>query len=142
MSLFDSLESVVTGLVSGGNQAGGSQGGSLVQEALSLVQNHPGGLSGLVQQFEGQGLGATVQSWVGTGQNLPVSGDQIQQVLGSDMVQQLAGKLGVDPSHVAAQLSQFLPQIIDKLTPTGQAPQGSGGLLGEGLDLLKGKLLG
>jgi Uncharacterized protein conserved in bacteria len=70
----------------------------------------------------------------------PVSADQIHQVLGSDTVNQLAAKAGVDPSEAASSLSQLLPQLVDKLTPGGQIPEG--GLMAQGLNMLKGKLLG
>lgn len=135
MGLFDNLESALSAGTGSAEPSGG-----LFQEALGLIQNHPGGISGLVNQFESQGLGGVVQSWVGNGQNQPVTSDQIQQVLGSDTVQQLAAKFGVDPSHVSAQLSELMPQIINHLTPEGQVP--AGGVVSEGLDFLKGKLLG
>ena len=79
MSLFSEAFSALAGAAQGGQ-------GSLAQEALSLIDNQPGGLSGLLQQFESNGLGSVVQSWVGNGANLPVSGDDIQQVLGGVVV--------------------------------------------------------
>ncbi len=133
MGLFSEALSAFTGAEAGGQ-------GSLVDEAMSIIQNQPGGLGGLLQQFESQGLGGVVQSWVGSGQNQPVTADAVQQVLGNDTVQQLADKLGIDPSQAAAGLSQVLPHLVDHLTPGGQIPDG--GLLAEGLSAFKSKFLG
>jgi uncharacterized protein YidB (DUF937 family) len=82
-----------------------------------------------------------VASWVGTGQNLPVSAEQIQAVLGSGQLGQIASQLGLNESQAAGGLADLLPQVIDSLTPNGQLPQGDD-LLAQGLDMLKGKLFG
>ncbi|MHB1666773.1 MAG: YidB family protein [Thiomonas sp.] len=81
-----------------------------------------------------------MRSWIGTGQNQPVSADQIHQVLGSDTVKELAAKAGIDPTQAASGLSELLPQLVDKLTPGGQIPEGD--LLSQGLGRLKGELFG
>ncbi len=133
MSLFSDAFSALQGATQGGQ-------GSLAQEAMSLISQQPGGLSGLLQQFESNGLGSAVQSWVGNGANQSVSGDDIQQALGSDVVQQLAGKLGIDPAQAASGLSQVLPHLVDHLTPNGQVPEGD--MLSEGLGALRSKLFG
>lgn len=108
---------------------------ALGQQLLS--QN--GGLDGLLKKFQSGGLGDVVASWVGTGENLPVSAQQIQAVLGSEQVAAIASKLGVDPQQVASQIAQVLPGLVSKLTPNGQMPEG-GDLLAKGADLLKGFL--
>ena len=64
-------------------------------------------------------------SWIGTGQKLPVSADQLQGVLHSDALQNIAAKMGMDQDQVTSVLSQMLPNVVDKLTPTGQAPDAS-----------------
>lgn len=108
-----------------------------------LIQQH-GGLQGLMTQFSSNGLGDVFSSWVGLGENKQISEDQIQQVLGSEQVTALAQKLGVDPAQATALISQYLPKVIDKLTPAGQVDPnhdvegGLAGLLQGGL----GKLLG
>ena len=94
-----------------------------------------GGLSSLVQQFEQGGLGHLVQSWVGTGQNLPISPAQLQQVLGSGKLAGLAAKLGLSPDALAQQLSHVLPHVVDGLTPNGQVPTGA--LKDSAMDMLK-----
>ncbi len=110
-----------------------------------MINNQPGGVAGLLQQFHDKGLGGLVTSWVGTGENLPISADQIQHVLGSEQVKELAAKAGISPEAASSHLAQILPMLIDRLTPNGQVPQGSGAtsasassMLEEGLDMLKG----
>lgn len=99
---------------------GGAVGAEMISVVNGLIEKH-GGIKGLVDQFQQQGLGPTIQSWVGNGENLPISPEQVHQALGSDTVQQLAAKLGIPPSELAAKLSQVLPQAIDKMTPNGTA---------------------
>jgi uncharacterized protein YidB (DUF937 family) len=103
-----------------------------------------GGLAGLVAKFQQGGLGDVVGSWVSTGQNMPVSPDQLGGVLGSDMVSGLANQMGVNPTDLLGQLSQMLPQVVDKLTPNGQVPQGNiqDALGGAGLGDIAGMLGG
>ena len=96
----------------------------LAASVMQMINSQPGGLSGLVQQFHDKGLGGLVSSWVGTGQNLPVSADQLQHVLGSEQVKEIAAKAGISPDMVTSHLSQLLPMLIDKMTPNGQMPQG------------------
>ena len=133
MGLFDDALGALTG-------GSGASQNPMLDAVMGMIQNQPGGLAGLAEKFQSGGLGGVVQSWIGTGQNQPVSADQIHQVLGSDTVNQLAAKAGVDPSEAASSLSQLLPQLVDKLTPGGQIPEG--GLMAQGLNMLKGKLLG
>jgi uncharacterized protein YidB (DUF937 family) len=102
-----------------------------------MINNQPGGLSGLVQQFHDKGLGGLMSSWVGTGQNLPISAEQIQHVLGSAQVKELAAKAGISPETASSHLAQLLPTLVDKLTPNGQVPESSS-LLESGLEMLKG----
>ncbi len=100
---------------------GGVVGAELTSLVSGVIERH-GGVSGLVAQFEQQGLGHVVQSWVGTGANLPVNADQIHQVLGSTTVTQLAAKFGLNPQDLAQKLAQILPQAVDKMTPGGAIP--------------------
>ena len=140
MGLFDSVIGALgqsQGGASSGGQAklisaivsmlgqGGGQGGAL--GGLGGV----GGLAGLVAKMQQSGLGDVAKSWVGTGQNEPISPDQLGGVLGNDTVAGMAGQLGINQGDLLGQLSQMLPQVVDKLTPQGQIPQGDiGGLLG------------
>jgi uncharacterized protein YidB (DUF937 family) len=132
MGLLDSL----VGAIGGGGQNGG--GAELIAALLQQVGGQQG-LAGLVEQFSRGGLGELVQSWVGTGQNLPISPEQIAQVLGDGPLAQLAQQFGVQPAQMASQLSSQLPGLVDQLTPQGQLPtQGMDELLGSLSGLLKG----
>ncbi|HOL36477.1 MAG TPA: YidB family protein [Rubrivivax sp.] len=99
-----------------------------------------GGLGGLLEAFARNGLGHVADSWVGSGQNLPVSADQLSQVLGSERVGQMANQLGLNPGDLLGQLVHLLPQVVDKVTPQGQVPQGDLAAQLGGMDL--GKMLG
>lgn len=135
MGLFDE----VAGGVMKEFGSGGTGNNPLVDGIMQLITNQQhGGLAGIVKQFSDKGLGDIVSSWVGTGQNLPVSPEQIQKGLGSGAVQDIATKLGISTDDASAGLAQMLPNVIDKLTPDGKVPTGD--LLTQGLDLLKGKL--
>lgn len=102
---------------------------------MGLIQNHPGGLQGLLGQFQEKGLGDQVASWIGTGQNQPIGGEQVRAALGPDQLQQLAGQLGLSHGEAAEGLAGLLPQVVDKLSPEGSLPEG-----GNVLNLLKGLL--
>ena len=137
MSLLGDL----LGGLAGGNSSGATGGGqSLLTTAVELLNNHPGGVTGLLQSFHSQGLGDLAASWLGNGQNLPVTADQIQSVLGNEQVQQFAQKLGISPDLASGQLAQILPALIDHISPNGQVPQG--GVAAEGLSLLEGLFTG
>ncbi len=111
---------------------------SLVSAVLSTLASQPGGIPGLVQQFNSKGLGGIISSWVGTGQNLPISPEQVQSALGSEQVETIAAKAGISPDAAKSGLAQYLPQIVDHLTPNGEMPKGD--LMSKGMELLKGKL--
>lgn len=117
MSLMDQLGQTV-GSMLGGN---GNQNPLLQAVAGLLNQNSSvGGLAGLVQAFQQNGLGEIVNSWVGTGKNLLVTPQQIQQGLGGDLLNQLASKAGLSTEAAGAQLAGMLPDLVDKLTPAGK----------------------
>jgi uncharacterized protein YidB (DUF937 family) len=120
----------------------GNSSNPIAASVMQMINSQPGGLSGLVQQFHDKGLGGLVSSWVGTGQNLPISADQIQHVLGSEQVKEIAAKAGISPDMVTSHLSQLLPMLIDKMTPNGQVPQGGSSILEEGMGMLKNLGLG
>ncbi|GAA0888571.1 YidB family protein [Rhodanobacter soli] len=130
----------------GGQEQGQQAGaGSLIAVAGQLIEK-AGGVQGLVNMLQQHGLGGAVQSWVGTGANQPVSGEQLGQALQSgglgSLVEEAAGKLGVDPNVLLGGLSRVLPRAVDHVTPDGQVPaQTSGFDLGM-LEGLAGKLLG
>ena len=127
------------GLLDGllGNLMGGNSGGSsnpLLQIAMQMLANKGGGgtgggaldsmggLSGIVSAFQKGGLGHLADSWVGSGENLPVSGDQLTQVLGSDKIGAIASQLGMSQGDAAGGLARILPDLINHVTPNGQMP--------------------
>jgi uncharacterized protein YidB (DUF937 family) len=115
--------------------AGG--GNDLLESVIGMITDpQSGGLSGLVEKISAGGLADQVASWIGTGKNLPVTAEQIQEVLGSSFVKGLAEKMGINTADVAGSLSSMLPQLIDKLTPDGEVP-GDNKLLELGLEGLK-----
>jgi uncharacterized protein YidB (DUF937 family) len=131
------MRDVVLGLL---GQQGGAQAGAGADAADGGLA---GGLSGLVSAFGQQGLGHLIESWIGTGHNLPISSDQLHAVLGSEQVQGVARQLGLPVDGALQALSMVLPQAVDSLTPGGQIASSAeaGGveaLLGQGLSLLKG----
>ena len=127
MGILDSLASL----------AGRGNKSNLLNAVMGVVTSQQGGgLAGLVQQFAGKGLGDIVNSWVSTGQNLPITPQQIQQGLGSNTIKELASKAGIAPEEITSQLTQILPKLVDKLTPEGKVPQGD--IASQGLDILKG----
>lgn len=104
----------------------GLLGGIVGAEMTTLVSGfieHHGGVQGLVHQFEQQGMGATVQSWIGDGANQPITAEQLQKVIGSDTIAQLAGKFGINPQEMLEKVAQALPAAVDKLTPNGVIPK-------------------
>lgn len=118
-----------------GGAQGGGQGGqaALLQMVLGMLANNGqgGGLAGLMEKFQAAGLGEQVNSWVGSGQNLPVSPEQLGNVFGQDQMSQMAEKMGLSTGDLGAQLSQMLPQAVDRVTPGGQVPEGGLGELGD-----------
>ncbi|MBY0385624.1 YidB family protein [bacterium] len=110
MNLMDLAKTAISSL--------GGQNNTLGMVMQLVEQN--GGLSNIMQKFESAGLQNVVQSWIGTGQNLPISAEQIMSVFGNQQVEQIAQKFNLSGSDVAQTVSQFLPQMVDKLTPNGE----------------------
>ena len=140
MGLLDSVIGAVTGGM--GGQGRGDSQGALLNAVIAMLANGQGqggaggGLGDLIGKFTQGGLGDVIGSWIGHGQNAPISGDQLSNVLGSDMISDLAARLGLSHEEAAGQLSQVLPQVVDRLTPQGHAPAGGLG----GMDDLMAQL--
>ncbi len=142
MGLLDSVLGAAGAMMGGKQQQQGGGLGALLPVVVGMLANDSklGGLGGLLEKFNQAGLGDMAKSWVGTGENAPVTGDQIGQVLGGDVLGDLASKLGMSHSDAAGSLAQMLPGIIDKLTPHGQAPAGGLGNSGDLMGMLGGLL--
>ena len=100
---------------------GGIVGAGMVSVVNGILEQH-GGIQGVVSEFEKNGLGTTVRSWVGTGPNQPVSPDEVHKVIGPDLLQQLAAKSGLSVQELTQRLAQVLPDAVDKMTPNGSIP--------------------
>jgi uncharacterized protein YidB (DUF937 family) len=129
MGLLDSVAGAVLG------KFGGQQGG-MAQVALDMFNQH-GGIGGVLDKFKQGGLADAAASWVGKGENMPVSADQISSVLGSGAIADMAAKFGISPETLSAQIAEHLPSVIDKMTPDGEVTEGSGNLLSTVLGMLK-----
>lgn len=137
MGILDELGKSLGGLAGGqpgasGGQSGGGQG-ALLQALMGLLAG--GGLQQLLSSFQQKGLGDIVSSWVSTGENKPISREQVQEGIGLDQLTRLSQQTGLDTGSIAGQLSSLLPGLVDKLTPEGRVPEGGaprdalGGLL-------------
>ena len=122
MGLLDGLLQNVLG-------ASAQQGqGSMMQAALQVLEQN-GGLPGIISKFEHGGMSDHVGSWVGTGANLPINGAQLQEILGSGSIGEIAQRLGMSHGDASSGLAQVLPHVIDKLTPAGQIPADQGDIV-------------
>jgi uncharacterized protein YidB (DUF937 family) len=142
MGLLDSILSAVSGKSDASGEAAPLIG------ILSGLLAQSGGLQGLANKFSQSGQGNAFSSWVGMGENQPVSSDQIQKALGSDQIRAIAARMGVDPNLASNFLAEYLPKIVDKLTPTGKVDpaadtqQGLAAVLPSLLQSLGGKSAG
>jgi len=134
MGLLDGmLGNVLGGMLGGGS--GAQAQNPLLQIALQILQQN-GGLEGILGKFQQAGYADEAQSWVSTGQNRPISGEVLEQILGQGQLGQIAQQLGVGQREAAGGLASVLPQIIDQMTPQGQLPQGGGDLVSQALAIL------
>jgi uncharacterized protein YidB (DUF937 family) len=152
MSLMDDIYGAATGAArapqptqTDGTTLPGLAGGDPAQAAavmgtmMELLQQK-GGLGGVLDAFRNSGMAAHADSWVAGGPNLPVSGDQVEQALGSPIIDLIASRLGLSPDQAKATLSQLVPAITSRMAAheraTGEAPQD----LGKALEMFKGLL--
>jgi uncharacterized protein YidB (DUF937 family) len=120
-----------------GQSSGAQQGNALLDLVTALIQNQPGGLAGLLQQFTAAGLGREASSWVSTGQNMPISAEQIAQVLGQGNVRTMGQKFNLSEDSASSGLASLLPAVIDHLTPQGQVDSETS--LADALGALRGR---
>jgi uncharacterized protein YidB (DUF937 family) len=114
MGLLDNLVSMAGGIDPTRHPAGA--------KVMEFINSRPGGLQGLVARFHEHGLGDIIDSWVGRGENLPISAGQLKSVFGEDGINTMAEKFGFPAGMVTALAAQYLPQLIDHATPQGMAP--------------------
>lgn len=129
MGLFDSLASSMLGKL-------GGEKGAIAQVAIDLF-NQNGGLPGVLEKFTAAGFSEHVASWVGNGSNLQISPEQISQVLGSGTIQTAAAKLGLNAQDISAKIAEYLPQVVDRMTPDGVVNRDSNNLLATLMGMIK-----
>jgi uncharacterized protein YidB (DUF937 family) len=140
------LGELLGGLLGGQGQQGRGSLAALLPVVIGLLANSgqggggQGGLGGLMEKFNQAGMGDVLGSWIRTGPNPPISGEQLGQVLGGDKMSEIASQLGLSEGEAAGQLAQVLPGLIDKLTPQGAAPEGGFGSAGDLMGMLGGLL--
>ena len=120
----------------GGMMGQGGQGQSpMLQMALQILQQN-GGIEGVLDKFRQGGYADQAASWQSTGQNIPVSGNALQEVLGSGAIGQIAQQLGMSHGEAAGGLAQVLPRLIDQFTPNGQVPDNGDDIVAQALSML------
>ena len=133
MGLFDQVVKGLTQKFLGG---GGATQNPLLDIALSLLKDpKTGGLNGLVDSFKSKGMNDVMSSWISTGQNLPISPEQVLQILGKGQIQQFSKQSGTSNEDITSGLASLLPDLINKLTPEGKIPESD--VLQQGLRMLK-----
>ncbi len=115
MGLLDSLMGLL----------GGKGGSSQVMGVLGDLVESAGGPQGIMDKLEAAGLGDKLQSWIGTGENKPISGAEIEQALGADEVRKAAEKAGMSEAEAADGIAAALPDLVDKISPDGKLPDAS-----------------
>jgi uncharacterized protein YidB (DUF937 family) len=127
MGLLDSVLGSVMNNMGGTSANGDGQSNPLLQMAMQMLtkqgENGQSGLADIVSKFQQGGLGDIAASWVGTGENQPVSADQISSVLGSGKLSELASQFGLSTNDIAGGLSKILPDLVNQATPNGEVPQ-------------------
>ena len=136
MGLLDGIATAAGSLLSGSDKQK-----QLTSAVLNRISDPAtGGLLGLVNTLRQSGLDDVVSSWISTGENKPISSEQVQNALGEGQINQMAQNMGVSRQEVSTGLAGLLPQLIDKLTPDGKLPESS--VLDQGLELLKKRFMG
>jgi uncharacterized protein YidB (DUF937 family) len=123
MDVMNLVSQVAGAAMSSGQEGGGNA--AMMNAIAGMLGQQSGGMEGLVQAFSQNGMAEQVQSWVGTGENMPISPDQVQNVLGGDMIANLAAQVGVSPEMASTVVAQVLPLLINQLTPHGTVPEGN-----------------
>ena len=140
MGLLDAILGGMTGGQSqsaGGLGMGAAQGQNpLLQIVLQLLMQN-GGLQGMLGKMQQAGYGDQAQSWIGTGQNMPIDAGVLSQIFGQGQMQDIAEQLGMSRGAAEDQLAQALPDVVDRMTPQGQIPEGNNDLVSEALAILQ-----
>jgi len=138
MGLLDGLLGQVMGGMTGGGQAPMQAQGQnpLLQIVLQMLQQN-GGLSGMLGKMQQAGYGEQAQSWISTGQNMPIDPSVLSQIFGQGQLGQLAQQLGVSQEEASGGVAQMLPEVVDQMTPGGQIPDNQSDLVNQALAMLQ-----
>jgi uncharacterized protein YidB (DUF937 family) len=101
---------------------GGVQGSDGGVAVLHKMVRSSGGLQGLIWKLSRSGLGQQAQSWVGTGENQPVTGSQVREAIDARQLNSIADQAGLTPEETSDQLAKVLPVVVNQATPQGQLP--------------------
>ncbi len=125
------------------NQIASLLGGEKINQFKTVLEwvETQGGIEGLVKQFNSAGLSELIQSWISTGSNLPINAEQIVQVFSSPVINELAAKINMNTAEASDMAAQYLPKLVDRLTPEGVIPKELD-LMSAGMDMLKAKIFG
>jgi uncharacterized protein YidB (DUF937 family) len=121
------LDAILGGMMGGQRQSAGGLGmgapgqNPLLQIILQLLMQN-GGLQGMMGKMQQAGYGDQAQSWIGTGQNMPIDPNVLSQIFGQGQLQDIAEQLGMSRGEAEGQLAQALPDVVDRMTPQGQIP--------------------
>ena len=129
-SLLDQLKSQLGGILAA--ETAGAEGAqspahdphAMLESVVDLIGQH-GGLGGLLDKLKASGLGDAVSSWVGTGANQAVPANQLESAIGADTISRITAKLGITKEQASSLLAQYLPMVIDRLTPHGKLEEGT-----------------
>jgi uncharacterized protein YidB (DUF937 family) len=135
------LDGLINSALGGMMGQGGQAQSPLLQMALQVLQQN-GGVEGILDKFRQGGYADQAASWQSTGQNMPVSGSALQEVLGSGAIGQIAQQLGMSHGEAAGGLAQVLPQLIDQFTPNGSVPDNHNDMVEQALAMLAQKRTG
>ena len=136
------LDAILGGMMGGQGQSTGGPGmgaqgaNPLLQIVLQLLTQN-GGLQGMMGKMQQAGYGEQAQSWIGTGQNMPIDAGVLSQIFGQGQMQDIAEQLGMSRGEAEGQLAQALPDVVDRMTPQGQIPEGHNDLVSEALAILQ-----
>ncbi|MFO1395587.1 MAG: YidB family protein [Burkholderiales bacterium] len=120
-----------------GGLPGGMGKSALLMMVLQLLQQN-GGIGGLLSRMQQSGYGGQAQSWIGTGQNQPIPPDAMSQIFGGQLGQ-IAQQLGMSHEQAASEVSQALPEVVDRMTPQGSIPAGDNDIVAQALQMLQGQ---
>jgi uncharacterized protein YidB (DUF937 family) len=137
------LDAILGGMMGGGQapSSGGAGMGAQAQNPLLqiilqlLMQN--GGLQGMLGKMQQAGYGDHAQSWIGSGENLPIDASVLSQIFGQGQMQDIAEQLGMSRGEAEGQLAQALPDVVNGMTPQGRIPDGHDDLVSEALAILQ-----